>query len=45
MVGNYYLIEPVSGFEWLIPVLYLKIVYGRLVREEPYRPCVGQAAS
>ena len=45
MVGNYYLIELVSGFEWLIPALYLKIVYGCLAREEPYRPRLGQAAS
>ena len=35
---NFYLIQPVSGFEWLVPALFLKIVYGHLVREEPYRP-------
>lgn len=35
---NAYLIPPVSGFEWFAPVLFLKIVAGHLVREEPYRP-------
>lgn len=35
---NYYIISPVNGFEWLIPALFLKIVYGHNVREEPYRP-------
>jgi hypothetical protein len=35
---NLYLIRPVPGFEWLIPALFLKIVYGHVVREEPYRP-------
>jgi hypothetical protein len=35
---NLYILPPVWGFEWLIPALFLKIVYGHLVREEPYRP-------
>jgi hypothetical protein len=35
---NMYIIPPVLGFEWLVPALFLKIVYGHLVREEPYRP-------
>ena len=35
---NLYIINPVIGFEWLVPVLFIKIVYGHLVREEPYRP-------
>lgn len=35
---NYYFIPPIKGFEWLIPVLFVKIVLGHLVREEPYRP-------
>jgi len=38
ILANFYLIQPVSGFEWLAPALFLKIVYGHLVREEPYRP-------
>ena len=38
ILANYYMIQPVSGFEWLIPALFLKIVYGHIVREEPYRP-------
>lgn len=35
---NFYTIKPVIGFEWLIPVLFIKLVYGHSVREEPYRP-------
>jgi len=38
ILANFYLIRPVDGFEWLIPALFLKIVYGHIVREEPYRP-------
>lgn len=34
---NFYAIPPITGFEWLIPALFLKIVYGHSVREEPYR--------
>jgi hypothetical protein len=35
---NIYIFQPVTGFEWLIPALFLKIIYGHIVREEPYRP-------
>jgi hypothetical protein len=35
---NLYFVTPVAGFEWLVPALYIKILYGHLVREEPYRP-------
>jgi hypothetical protein len=35
---NFYGVEAVTGFEWLVPALFLKIIYGHLVREEPYRP-------
>lgn len=38
LIINLYAVTPVSGFEWLMPALFLKIVYGHLVREEPYRP-------
>lgn len=34
---NFGLIEAIVGFEWLIPLLFLKIIYGHLVQEEPYR--------
>ena len=34
---NFYFIQPVVGFEWFIPALFLKIIYGHVVREEPYR--------
>ncbi|WP_028546003.1 hypothetical protein [Paenibacillus taiwanensis] len=44
-----YAIPPIVGFEWLIPLLFLKVINGHLVREEPYRkvtqkkgnPCTG----
>jgi len=35
---NIYVIAPVPGFEWFVPALMMKILYGHLVREEPYRP-------
>lgn len=41
---NIYLIPSVAGFEWLAPALFIKIVYGHVVREEPYRP-VGEVVS
>ncbi|MFS0723072.1 hypothetical protein [Paenibacillus sp. 1P07SE] len=34
---NGYVVDAVPGFEWLMPLLFIKIVYGHLVREEPYR--------
>lgn len=36
IVVNLYLITPVIGFEWFIPMLFIKIVCGHLIREEPY---------
>jgi hypothetical protein len=35
---NAYVIPAVPGFEWLAPLLFIKIIHGHLVREEPYRP-------
>jgi len=35
---NIYVIRPPAGFEWLLPVLTLKLVLGYACREEPYRP-------
>ncbi|HSM24817.1 MAG TPA: hypothetical protein VK856_08155 [Anaerolineaceae bacterium] len=35
---NFYLIPGIDGFVWLIPALFIKILYGYLVQEEPYRP-------
>jgi len=36
--ANAYAIPVVTGMEWLVPLLFIKIVYGHIVREEPYRP-------
>jgi hypothetical protein len=41
---NLYLIQPIHGFEWLVPALFIKILYGHLVPEEPYRPAGENAA-
>jgi hypothetical protein len=35
---NFYVLRAPTGWEWLAPLLFLKIVVGHLVREEPYRP-------
>lgn len=35
---NIYVLSPVIGFEWLVPALMIKLLYGHLVQEEPYRP-------
>ena len=37
LINDYFVSFP-AGLEWLIPVLFIKIVYGHTVREEPYRP-------
>ncbi|MFW9834684.1 MAG: hypothetical protein ACFFEK_11860 [Candidatus Thorarchaeota archaeon] len=38
IVLNAYIISPIPGFEWFIPIFMLKLVTGHIVREEPYRP-------
>jgi len=38
ILANTYLISPIPGFEWLAPLLFIKIIVGHSVREEPYRP-------
>ena len=35
---NAFAIHPIPGFDWLLPVLAIKLVLGHAVREEPYRP-------
>jgi len=35
---NAYLLPCPRGFEWLVPLLFIKILLGHMVREEPYRP-------
>lgn len=35
---NAYLLQPIPGFEWMAPLLFLKIILGHTVKEEPYRP-------
>ena len=35
---SFYVFNPVKGFEWLYTVLFIKIINGNLIREEPYRP-------
>jgi hypothetical protein len=38
IVASFYFIDAPPGFEWMLPVLVLKLVLGHAVREEPYRP-------
>jgi hypothetical protein len=33
-----YAFAPTPGLEWFIPFLFLKLLVGHLLREEPYRP-------
>jgi hypothetical protein len=33
-----YIIQPTPGLEWFIPFLFLKLMVGHAVREEPYQP-------
>ncbi len=35
---NYYAIKPIPGFEWFVPLLFIKIVLGHSVIEKAYRP-------
>lgn len=42
---NFYIIYPVQGFEWLVPALMIKILYGHLVQEEPYRPTTEKSTN
>lgn len=42
LILNYYIILPIQGLEWFIPAIFIKIVYGHLVQEEPYRPITEQ---
>ena len=38
IIFNWYVFSPTPGLEWFIPVLFLKILLGHIVKEEPYRP-------
>jgi hypothetical protein len=38
IIVNLYVIQPIAGFEWLAPLLFIKLILGHGVREEPYRP-------
>ncbi|MFX1534700.1 MAG: hypothetical protein ACFFDI_10800 [Promethearchaeota archaeon] len=38
LVLNTYILNSPVGLEWLVPVLFLKLIVAHLIREEPYRP-------
>jgi hypothetical protein len=38
IVVNLYVFPLGPGLEWVMPLMFLKIVYGHTVQEEPYRP-------
>jgi len=35
---NCYCFKPTVGFEWFIPLFFMKLLISHLLREEPYRP-------
>jgi hypothetical protein len=38
LLMNIYILTPIPGLEWFVPMLYLKLIIGHIVQEEPYRP-------
>ena len=38
VILNLYIVPLSLAWAWLMPLLFLKIVYGHSVQEEPYRP-------
>lgn len=36
LVFNQYVLVSAAGFEWLVPLLFLKLLLGHLLHEEPY---------
>jgi hypothetical protein len=41
IIGNVYVVPAPPGLEWIVPILFVKVILGHLVREEPYRPEPG----
>ncbi len=37
---NTYILTPIPGLEWVVPLLFLKLIMGHIVKEEPYRPTI-----
>ena len=37
MLTSYMQLSPAPGLRWLVPALYLKLLVGHLLREEPYQ--------
>jgi len=35
---NSYVLTPPAGWEWFVPLLFMKLVVGHLVKEAPFRP-------
>ncbi len=42
LLVNGYVVTPTAGWEWLLPLYYLKRLVAHLIREEPYRPIGGK---
>ncbi|MEM8533633.1 MAG: hypothetical protein AAGF95_22515 [Chloroflexota bacterium] len=38
LIVNSYVVAPTPGLEWFVPVLFLKLIIGHIVPEEPYLP-------
>jgi len=43
IVVHSYFLPLGDGLEWVVPLIFVKIVYGHTVQEEPYRPLQGGA--
>jgi hypothetical protein len=38
MILGAFLVTPLAGFAWFLPIFYAKLLLAHLIREEPYRP-------
>ncbi|MEO1396402.1 MAG: hypothetical protein AAFV90_26210 [Cyanobacteria bacterium J06634_5] len=39
LIGNLYLLTPITGLEWFLPVFFLKLLVSHLLHETAYQPC------
>jgi hypothetical protein len=35
---TFYIFTPIPGLEWFYVILFLKLINGNIIKEEPYRP-------
>ena len=39
LIGSFYLLTPIPGLEWFLPLFFLKLLLSHLIKETAYRPC------